>query len=80
MKNRRIAYVVRQVCAGKGSMVKLIQGRAWYCCPVCKQKLFPVKDGATCKGVFAPCKRCGSTREVIINYHEVKGVGAVNSS
>lgn len=62
-------------------MVKLIQGRAWYCCPVCNKKMFTVKDGATCRGIMLACKQCGSTREVIINcYHEIKGVGAVNGS
>lgn len=51
-------------------MVKVIKGRAWYLCPVCRRKLFMVKDGAVCRGVMMMCKQCGETNEVIINYHE----------
>ena len=49
-------------------MVKVIQGRAWYLCPVCQRKLFIVKDGAVCRGVMMMCKQCRETHEVIINY------------
>lgn len=62
-------------------MVKLIQGRAWYCCPVCNKKMFQVKDGAACRGVMLACKQCGNTREVIISgYHEIKEAETVSNA
>nr|DAG28392.1 MAG TPA: zinc-ribbon domain protein [Caudoviricetes sp.] len=61
-------------------MVKLIKGQPWYLCPVCNQKMFPVRDGAVCKGVIIPCRRCGEAREMIINYREIKtGVSTTKS-
>ena len=35
-------------------MIKEINGKTWFCCPVCGQKIHPVKLGA--QGVFAMCK------------------------
>lgn len=35
-------------------MIKEINGRTWFCCPECGQKIHPVKLGAC--GVFAICK------------------------
>lgn len=35
-------------------MIREINGRMWFCCPECGQKIHPVKLGAC--GVFAICK------------------------
>ena len=35
-------------------MIKEINGKTWFCCPVCGQKIHPVRPGA--QGVFAMCK------------------------
>lgn len=35
-------------------MIRDINGKTWFCCPVCGQKIHPVKPGA--QGVFAMCK------------------------
>ena len=60
-------------------MVKVIQGRAWYLCPVCQRKLFIVKDGAVCRGVMMMCRQCGETHEVIINYGGSRTGGGAGS-
>lgn len=50
-------------------MIQHIDGRAWFCCPVCGQKIHPVLPGA--RGVLAQCKgrmpdgsRCRWTGEI----------------
>lgn len=37
-------------------MVKTIDGKNWFCCPVCGKKLFILYPGAVCRGVQAKCR------------------------
>lgn len=30
----------------------------WFLCPLCRQKLFMVEDGAIIRGVVMKCKKC----------------------
>lgn len=39
-------------------MIKQINGRLWFCCPVCGKKLHPLAPGAICSGVFTQCRKC----------------------
>lgn len=47
-------------------MVKLINGRLWYCCPACGQKLHQIAANAVCIGVTTHCRRCGWEGEMNI--------------
>lgn len=53
------------------TMVKSINGKFWYCCPKCGQKIHPVSQGAICSGVYVECRRCGWSGEM-----EIKRKGA----
>lgn len=35
-------------------MIKIYNGETWFCCPICGQKIHPVKPGA--RGVMVVCK------------------------
>lgn len=48
-------------------MIKLINGRLWYCCPMCSKKLFPISPDASCRGLYTKCRGCGWEGEVIID-------------
>lgn len=39
-------------------MIRIINGRRWYCCPECGQKLHILAPGALCIGVVTRCRRC----------------------
>lgn len=54
-------------------MIKEINGRWWYCCPLCGKKLLPLQYGAECHGVLTQCRerrmdgiRCGWKGEIIV--------------
>lgn len=42
----------------------IIEG--WFCCPVCKKKLFKLNEGATAAGIQYKCKRCKTIIDVEI--------------
>ena len=54
-------------------MVREIDGRRWWCCPVCGKKLLQVNPGASCRGVQIRCRGrkpdgtpCRKEMEIII--------------
>lgn len=47
-------------------MIKEIDGKRWYCCPRCGQKLFRVIQGSTAKAILVFCRHCKHEIEVNI--------------
>lgn len=53
-------------------MIRTINGQTWFCCPVCGKKLFPVLEGAVCRGIVAKCRGKLSTGEKCTWEGEIK--------
>ena len=61
-------------------MIGIYNGVRWYCCPRCGKRLFIVKSGATCHGIYMRCRgslpsgvRCRWSGEVVIEEDMVNG-------
>ena len=47
-------------------MIKIINGRFWYCCPHCGKALFPVRTDTKIAHMPFRCKACKNDIEVNI--------------
>lgn len=56
-------------------MLNRIQGRVWFCCPVCGQKLLQVVDfDASCHGLEGVCKKCKCEYPLTVDKEELEAV------
>ena len=58
--------LTKQIQEQEKSQVKKMIKDGWYCCKICGQKIFKVKENACVNGIEYKCKKCKNLIDIKI--------------